>query len=79
MLDDVELNHNGEQYILVQNERNIIHFTSSESNESYVIIIIIIIIIILACAKNLLIWRHTSIDVFVSEHKRTPKYLVLCT
>ena len=30
MLDDVELNHNGEQYILVQNERNSIHFTSSE-------------------------------------------------
>ena len=22
MLDDVELNHNGEQYILVQNEKN---------------------------------------------------------
>ena len=30
MLDDVELSHNGEQYILVQNERNSIHFTSSE-------------------------------------------------
>ena len=30
MLDDVELNHNGEQYILVQNERNSIYFRSSE-------------------------------------------------
>ena len=30
MLDDVELNHNREQYILVQNEPNSIHFTSSE-------------------------------------------------
>ena len=30
MLDGVELNHNGEQYIFLQNERNSIHFTSSE-------------------------------------------------
>ena len=25
------------------------------------------------------VWRHTSMDVIISEHKRTPKYLVLCT
>ena len=37
MLDDVELNHNGEQYILVQNERNSIHLHRLNNNESYVI------------------------------------------
>ena len=72
MLDDVELNHNGEQYILVQNERNNIHFTSSEQKRK-------LRNNVLACAQNLLVWRHTSIDVFISEHKRTPKHLVLCT
>ena len=45
MLDDVQLNHTGEQYILVQNERNSIHFTLLRNK-------------VLARAENLSVWRH---------------------
>ena len=41
------------------------------NNESYVIMYWIV-------RKTYLFWRDTSMDVFISEHNRTPKYLVLC-